>query len=303
VIQGLGRLLARHGRLPLWVTAVAACLLQASIVEAKDKDIETLGAHCNDAPFGSDGGGISGCIDLAARYRDWSAGLSLTGVTPEQKIRGTFRNDPLEEKARFAAWVAKDWDWNSTEFGLSLRAGAEGGEADDVALAIKDQIHNWAGIGNRELYSHNSTEFIVGTSGWLRSEYELGGFKGWNVKALPYGHGTLGLDSVEAGGGLMLALQPAAELRNMALVLPKTAAYAVPFGGDGIAIFGGLRAVAHEGLYGKLANPIVAEAGITAQTTLFSHVRVGISASCTTQPYEGAHDPDCKMTFQLGGLF
>jgi hypothetical protein len=267
------------------------------------RDIETLGSHCNDAPFGSDGGGISGCIDLAARYDEWSAGIALSGVTPEQKTIGGFRTDPLEEKARINAWIARESDWNGHDYGLALRAGVEGGAADNAALTLKEEIHKLAGYGNRELYSHNNSEFIAGASAWIRDGLDMGGFRGWDAKALPYVHGTLGLDALEAGTGLMLALQPNTEIKTMALVLPKNAAYAATFGGDGIAIFGGVRAVTYEGLYEVLAHSLVAEAGVRAQATLFGFVRIAVSSSCTTRAYEGARDPDCKMSFQLGGLF
>jgi hypothetical protein len=119
----------------------------------------------------------------------------------------------------------------------------------------------------------------------------------------PYAHAALGLDVGEGGGGVMLALQPPGESRAMALLLPKNGAYAPTFGCDGIAIFGGVRGVAWDGLYEDLAKHFIAEVGAKAQATLFEFVVVGVAGSCTNKAYDGAPSADCKMYVQLGGLF
>ncbi len=281
-------------------TLTFAGALLASPSVSLPHDIETLGSHCNDAPFDSDGGGISACIELAIRYDDAIAGIGIFGVTPEQKSND---DDPLEEKARIVAWLGREMSGTGYEYAFAGRAGIEGGAADDVAIAFKEQVHEALGFGNRTLVSRNDTAPIAGVSGWMRTDYEIAGAGTWGLDLAPYGHGAVGLDTVEAGTGLMLALQPRSESKGLALLLSKTGAYAPVYGGDGIGIFAGVRAVAYEGFYEKLANPFIVEAGITAQATLFDFVRVGASASCTNPPYEGANRPDCKMNFQLGGLF
>jgi hypothetical protein len=275
-------------------------VLLASPSAGLTQDIETLGSHCNDAPFGSDGGGISACIELAIRYDDLIAGIGIFGVTPEQKNND---EDPLEEKARIVAWFGREMNGAEYDYAFAFRAGLEGGAADDIAIYSKELVHEAFGFGNRKLVSQNDTSPIAGVSGWMRTDYEIAGSGTWSMDLAPYGHGAVGLDTVEAGTGVMLMLQPRSESKGLALLLPKTGAYAPVYGGDGIGIFAGVRAVAHEGFYEKRANRLVAEAGITAQATLFEFVRVGVSTSCTNPPYEGANSPDCKLNFQLGGLF
>jgi len=280
------------------LTFVGALLAGPSV--GLPQDIETLGSHCNDAPFGSDGGGISACIELAIRYDALVAGIGIFGVTPEQTNNN---DDPLKEKARIVAWLGRELSGGGYDYAFAFHAGIEGGAADDIAIDLKEQVHEALGFGNRKLVSQNDTSPIAGVSGWMRTDYEIASPGTWRMDLAPYGHGAAGLDTVEAGTGVMLTLQPRSESKGLALLLPKTGAYAPVYGGDGIGIFAGVRAVAHEGFYEELANPLVAEAGITAQATLFDFARVGVSASCTNPPYEGTSSPDCKMNFQLGGLF
>jgi len=281
------------------ILIIAGALLTGSSVGSAE-EIETLGSHCNDAPFGSDGGGISACIDLALRYGDTIAGIGIVGVTPEQTDNN---DDPLAEKARIAAWIGRQFERDGFDFAAAAHVGIEGGAADDLAIYVKEQIHRSLGFGNRALTSQNGTTPVAGVSGWIRTGYGVSESGAWAMGLSPYAHGALGLDTVEAGAGIMLTLQPRQEDKELALVLPKNGVYAPVYGGDGIGIFGGVRTVAHESLYEDLANPLLAEAGVTLQTTMFDFVRMGISASCTTDPYEGVTRPDCKMNFQLGGLF
>jgi hypothetical protein len=175
--------------------------------------------------------------------------------------------------------------------------------ADDLGIDLKDFFHNSFGFGNRTSKSQNGTKFIAGASGWARTELGRSDFGSWTGKVLPYGHGAVGLDTVEAGVGLMLALQPPDETTNLALLLPKNGAYAPVFGGDGIGIFGGVRAIAYEGLYEGHAEHFMAEAGAVAQATFFDFLRVGTSGSCTTPAYDTTDKADCKLSFQMGGLF
>ena len=211
--------------------------------------------------------------------------------------------DGTDDGMLFAEAITHWGDMGGYDYAVSGRIGIEGGTADDIARSLKETIHDLFGAGNAKLVSENDTKFLGGVSGWVRTEYDLGGPGPWAMSLDPYAHAALGLDSVEVGAGLMLVFQPPAETRGLAPLMPKTGAYAPAFGGDGFGIFAGVRGVAYEGLYEDLAEPFLAEAGITAQVTLWDFAVIGAAASCTTPPYETTKDPDCKVNFQMGGLF
>ena len=260
-----------------------AVVLLIGVPAVQAQQIETRGGSCNDAPFGSDGGGITACMDYALRYDDMMAGIGIFGVTKDAKKAG---KDPLEAKGRIMSWVGRQGDMGGYDYAVSGRIGIEGGTADDIARSLKETIHDLFGAGNAKLVSENDTKFLGGVSGWVRTEYDLGGPGPWAMSLDPYAHAALGLDSVEGGAGLMLVFQPPAETRGLAPLMPKTGAYAPAFGGDGFGIFAGVRGVAYEGLYEDFAEPFLAEAGITAQVTLWDFAVIGAAASCTTPPYE-----------------
>ena len=268
---------------------------------ALSQEIETRGAYCNDNYFNSDGAGISACMEFALKYNEDTVGVGLVGATPEQ--RGNVKSDPLDSLGRITAWYGREFEAAAFRYGLTARAGIEGGAADDVALALRDGLHGLFGAGAKNIDSTRPTTFIGGASGWARTEYSVSDSGAWSSALTPYGHAAIGNDTIEGGGGILLSLQPSDEAQGLALLLPKNGAYAPTFGGDGIGIFGGVRAVAIETLYEDHANNFLAEAGITGQATLWDFAVVGLSASCTTEAYDGADKPDCKATFQMGGLF
>ena len=107
----------------------------------------------------------------------------------------------------------------------------------------------------------------------------------------------------EAAGGVQLAFQPVEEKALPFLMQSLTGAYAPMFGGDGLSVFANARLVAHEGLYGGLEEPLVFEAGATAQQTFFQTLRVGVGAKCSTKLYEGAPKGSCVATFRSGIRF
>ncbi len=275
--------------------------LALGAVPAIAQEIETRGAYCNDGYFGSDGGGISGCMEFALRYGQSHGGIGLFGVTPEQ--RGNGNTDPLEEIARLNAWYGQEFEADGLRYGLDGHLGLQGGVADDLALELQDLIHDLVGVGSKGLTSTHDTELTAGVSGWVRHDFGLSEPASWSTIFTPYGHAAIGNDTIEAGAGVMLALQPASETQGLALVMPKNGAYAPTFGGDGIGLFAGVRGVALETLYDDMTEPFIAEAGIMGQATLWDFLVLGASASCTNKPYDSAEKPDCKASLQMGGLF
>jgi hypothetical protein len=269
--------------------------------ESLAEGIETRGGYCNDSYFSSDGGGISACLEYAVHWDANTIGIGLFGATPE--LRSNLKgNDPLEEIARINAWYGREFESDRFHYAITGRAGIEGGAADDLAISLKEALHDLFGEGNAKLGSTHPTTFIGGVSGWGRGDFGLSEGT-WNASVTPYVHAALGNDVIEGGGGVMLSLQPSEETEGLALVLPKNGAYAPTFGGNGIGVFVAVRGVARETLYDDLANPLIAEAGIMAQVTVWDFAVAGISASCTTKPYDGSDREDCKATLQLGGLF
>lgn len=280
------------------IAAVAAGLIAVSGLAAA-QEIETRGDHCNATYFHSDGGGISGCINFALRTNDDIVGIGLTGVDPEQ-----FGNakDPLKALARISFWYGRMLETPEFDSFLAFRGGIEGGAADDAGLDIQNLIHQMMGENKSNSKSTKDTTWFTGLSGYARHDYQLTDGD-WMTALTPYGHGALGTDTIEAGAGLLLSLQPSDAGKPLALSLPKEGQYAPTFGGDGIGLFAGVRGIARQTLYGGRANAFIAEAGATAQVTLWDFAVIGISGSCTTRPYEGAPEADCKAMFQMGGLF
>ena len=136
-------------KLSAWLFAVSALCAGGSAVAAQD--YETRSAHCNDAPFGSDGGGISGCLEYALRMDDMFIGIGIFGVSPELKTSGGFRVDPLEEKARINLWAGRIGASDGFEYAYAGRAGIEGGLADDIALDLQEFVHELFDVGLRDL--------------------------------------------------------------------------------------------------------------------------------------------------------
>jgi hypothetical protein len=281
---------------------LAVLALASAPGSAAAQDIETRGGHCNDTYFGSDGGGLTGCLEYGLRWNDDVIGIGFYGAEPEQFGGGGTR-DPLESLARINAWYGRAFDTTEVDYFLAARAGIEGGIADDIGRELQNLVHSLIGENNRDIRSTHGTRLLAGVSGWARNDYVVTESEQWRMSAVPYGHAAVGNDTIEAGGGLLLSLQPAGGAEPLALLLPKTGAYAPAYGGDGIGIFAGARAVALETLYDGKEEILVAEAGVTAQATFFDFAVIGLSASCTSKPYDGAPEADCKATFQMGGKF
>ena len=80
----------------LRVTVAAMVLAAAGAMAASAEDIETRGGHCNDTYFGSDGSGVTGCIEYALRWDDDVIGIGIFGVQPEQ-LGENRAADPLDD--------------------------------------------------------------------------------------------------------------------------------------------------------------------------------------------------------------
>ena len=63
------------------------------------------------------------------------------------------------------------------------------------------------------------------------------------------------------------------------------------------------RSVLYDTFYSDRARAFVAEAGVVGQYTVSETVRGTALASCTTKPYRGALEADCKATLRVGVLY
>jgi hypothetical protein len=259
-----------------------------------------MGVFGNDTFFDSDGSGVTGSLELAARIDAWRTGIGLYVATPELLKEKRPNDDPLAEISRLTLWVGRNFQWlPEMDVHIGGRLGAEGGKVDDLGFGMQDLAHEVIDKGSRDLESTTGTTALVGVSGWTR-------FRGWDratgnarFSLFPYGHASLGNDTVEAGCGLMLSVQPDYETEPPWLMLPKNGSYAPMFGGDGVSIYAGGRGVAHESLYDDLREPWVGEFGIVGQKTVYGAWKIGAGASCTTKPYKGAVSNDCKVDLRL----
>ncbi len=77
----------------------------------------------------------------------------------------------------------------------------------------------------------------------------------------------------------------------------------VYFGSDGGCIDLAAHGVAHDSLYASRTRHFLGEAGIVGQFTVVETVRGTVLASCTSKPYRGALDPDCKASVRIGILY
>ena len=293
----------------LFLRVLICCLLPAATILtstgaifAGEPGAEVVISHCNDALYQSDGGGVSACIEGAARFNGWRGGYGLYGATPEFK-NGRVTGDNLKEVAVFTVGVGKLQQISDGELFIQGHLGLEGGIVDDLGKKLLTAVHSVFGVGVPALTTSKKTKVNFGVSGWARSN-------GWNLKQnnvtaklQPYLHGSLGLDTLEGGGGLLIAFQPASANKNMALLLPKNGSYLTNFGGDGFGVFAAGRLVARETLYKKLAKPFLLETGLTSQYTINSSYKLGWTTSCTTKPYKGAPKADCKGEIRLGYVF
>ncbi len=279
----------------------------ANAESTSNKDVfEIITTHCNDVLFDSDGGGVSACIEANYRYNEWQFGYGLYGVTPELK-NGGITGDNLEDLARFTVGLGqlKQTPWG--DYSYQGRIGLEGGLIDDIAGDLQKAVHNLFGVGFRNLVKTHKTRFIGGVAGWARVNAFVHNDNRLAIKLQPYIHASIGLDTVEAGGGFLLAFQPNSATKSLGLLLPKNGSYLATFGGDGFGIFGAARVVARETLYSgptdNMRKPVVVEFGTVAQYTAFDKVKLGWSASCTSKAYKGVPKADCKTEARIGYVF
>ena len=116
-----------------------AVVLLIGVPAVQAQQIETRGGSCNDAPFGSDGGGITACMDYALRYDDMMAGIGIFGVTKDAKKAG---KDPLEAKGRIMSWVGRQGDMGGDDYAVSGRIGIEGGTADSPIRELRKEVRD-----------------------------------------------------------------------------------------------------------------------------------------------------------------
>ena len=184
-----------------------------------------------------------------------------------------------------------------------MRFGAHGGFVDDFTHDVRKALHDVFGSNTRAQRGNHALKGIIGASGHLWDTYDLGRAAGTKAVLTPYVHASLGTDNVEGGGGVMLGFQPTYAGRPLPLMEPQSGAYAPFFGDDGLGFFLAVRGVAHDSLYASRAKHVLGEAGFVAQFTVADVMRATVLASCTTKPYDGALDPDCKATVRIGILW
>lgn len=274
---------------------------------AKAQDIrlvESYGAYCNDVYFGSDGGGIGGCIDLAALLsNDLYFAVGAFQAGPESKSSAKFARDPLNDRGRLVARVGKLLRTSLFDATATVRVGGEGGFVDDFTHDVRKGLHDIFGSNTRAQRGNHGLNVIIGASGHAWSTFDLGSTAGTKVALRPYLHASAGTDNVEGGGGVMLSFQPSYAGRPLPLMEPQSGAYAPFFGDDGLGLFIAARGVAHDSLYASRTKHFLGEAGLVGQLTVADIVRGTVLASCTTKPYDGALDPDCKATLRIGILY
>ena len=261
---------------------------------------EILGVFSNDSLFDSDGSGVTGSLELAAKLDKWSTGCGIYVATPELLNEKRRNEDPLAKISRLTLWLGKTSRWEKhLDTQISGRLGLEGGVADDIGFFLQDVAHEWIGKGSRNLESSNDKKGVIGVSGWARALLADWQIRTQRVGLSPYGHASLGNDTIEVGVGLAAVIQSNQETVLPPLSLPKNGSYVPAFGGDGLTLYNGGRGIALETLYDELQNPIIGEIGIIGQLTFFGAFRLGAGLSCTTTPYEGAIGSDCKTDLRV----
>ena len=303
VCRAIGRDALRLTMLP--VAAGAVLLFQTGSADAEDVGlIESYGAHCNDVYFGSDGGGLGGCLDFAALLsNDWYLALGAFQAGPESRSAAEFARDPLDDRGRLVLRVGKTFYGDRYNFTTTLRVGGEGGFVDDIAHDVRETLHEIVSTYTRTQRGQHDLRGIIGVSGHMWDDYELTSSTNLKTVFTPYAHASVGTDNMEGGGGMFLGFQSASAARPLPLMEPQSGAYAPFFGDDGLGFFVAGRGVAKDTLYGSLAEEAIGEAGIVGQYTVANTVRGTVLGSCTTKAYTGAQDPDCKATVRIGILY
>jgi hypothetical protein len=254
----------------------------------------------NDTYFSSDGSGITGSLELGMVIDQWHSGLGFFVASPEVLKDKRPNNDPLPSLGRMNIWLGKNLNISSiTQINVSGRVGLEGGTIDDIGFKVQNALHSIVNQGSRHLVSTKEMRALTGISSWIRSQWASWKIKNSSIQVTPYTHASLGNDTIEAGAGLMLALQAAGEPTPLFLSLPKNGSYAPSGGGEGIGLFIGARKVYHESLFDNLHRPSVTEAGLVWQKNIFSSTQVSSGVSCTSKAYDGAVGTDCKADLRL----
>jgi len=266
--------------------------------------VESFGAYCNDVYFGSDGGGIGGCIDFAGLLsNDYYFAFGAFQAGPESKSSAKFARDPQNDRGRVVTRVGKIIQTDNFSATATLRFGAQGGFADDFTYDIRKSLHKIFGMNTRAQRGNHSLKGIIGASGHLWNNFEIGSAGATKRYLTPYVHASAGTDNIEGGGGVLLGFQPRHTNRPLPLMEPQSGAYAPFFGDDGFGLFAAARGVAMDSLYGSRAKNFIGEAGFVGQFTVAQSVLGTDLVSCTTRPYDGALDTDCKATLRIGILY
>ena len=275
----------------------------------QEAEREIIIEHGNDSPFGSDGAGPTAYLAVAMRRGDAFAGVGLSLATPELKMVGDFRRDPLVERGRVSLWAGKRGrkdlkrDIVGLDYAVSARVSAAGGWADEFALGAYELFHNMTGVGIRPMHASDDVRPGVAATGFVRLRRRLGALGPTTMVIAPYVYGMIGTDVIEGAGGLQVALSPVDEGELPFLPASRTAAHAPMFGGDGVSAYVTVRGVVMDDMYGGLERERVLESGITAQGTLRDRYRIGANAACAGELYLGADKPSCMASLRLGARF
>lgn len=289
----------------LLLALTIAFIVPAFQTRAQDiKLVESYGAYCNDVYFGSDGGGIGGCIDLAALLsNDVYFALGAYQSGPESKSAAKYARDPLNDRGRLVFRAGKIFHLDAFSATATVRFGGQGGFVDDITHDVREGLHDIFGSNTRAQRGNHGLIGIVGASGHVWHNFDLGSSMGTKAVLTPYVHASAGTDNVEGGGGVLLGFQPSYANKPLPLMEPQSGAYAPFFGDDGFGLFVAARGVAHDSFYANRTKHFLGEAGFVGQFTVVDTVRGTVLASCTNKPYSGALDPDCKATVRIGILY
>jgi hypothetical protein len=235
---------------------------------------------------------------------NWRFGLGGYLVTPEMHGSKAPNDDPVVEFGRLNMWIGKTIKWReATQFHLSGRLGMEGGVIDDIGFELMDAVHDLSGKQTIDLESQNETQGIVGAAIWTQTKLAHWHMASALCRLTPYGHASLGTDTIEGGGGLKVEMLYNRGNESLPLQLPINGSYPPAFGGDGIGLYAGGRGVVHETLYDGKQTPFIGEIGVVGQATLFRRLGMGVAISCTNKPYDGAVSSDCKSVFRVSYIW
>ena len=151
---------------PCALVFFAAALMASGVRFAQAEEIrlsESFGAFCNDVYFGSDGGGVSGCIDLAGLLsNDWHFAVGTFQAGPESQSAAKYAQDPLNDRGKLVARVGKNFHTDMFEATATVRVGGQGGFIDDITHDVREALHNMFGIGIRAQRGNHDLEGIIG---------------------------------------------------------------------------------------------------------------------------------------------